>query len=415
MQTVVLAAGEGTRIRPLTANRPKPSLPVTNRSLLAHTLSAAVDAGATSITLVVGYEKDAIVDAIGDEFEHTPVEYVVQDVPRGTAHAVRTAKPTLDDEPFAVLNGDVLYDVDSLETLFESGPAVGSYRVDDPSNYGVLTTADDPSQRVTGVVEKPDDPPSNLINTGSYVFPADAQAWLDVNQSDRGEMELTDVLDRTCAEYDVDAVPFERWLDVGRPWELLEANEWKLEELDTDLRGTVSDDATLRGAVVVEEGAHVKEGVTIEGPALIREGATVGPNAYVRGSTVVGPDARVGHSVEVKNSVLMAGATVGHLSYVGDSILGRDVNFGAGTTVANLRHGDEDVKTVVKGEVTSTNRRKFGVVLGDGAKTGINTTLNAGVMLPAGSRTMPDETILRTPASDDADASESESATRQTD
>ena len=156
-----------------------------------------------------------------------------------------------------------------------------------------------------------------------------------------------------------------------------------------------SDDADLRGPVVVEEGAAIEPGVVIEGPALIRSGAHVGPNAYVRGATLFGEDSEVGHAVEIKNSVIMRESNVPHLSYVGDSLLGRDVNFGAGTTVANLRHDDEPVEQTVKGERVSTGRRKYGVVVGDGAKTGIETSLSPGVVLSPGARTEPNEWVSR--------------------
>jgi len=151
----------------------------------------------------------------------------------------------------------------------------------------------------------------------------------------------------------------------------------------------------VSGAVVGEDGARIRSGTYVEGPVVIREGADVGPNAYVRGATVLGPDARVGNAVEVKNSVLMEGATVGHLSYVGDSILGRDVNFGAGTVVANLRHDDESIRMTVKDERVDTGRRKLGVVAGDDVKTGIDTSLNAGLSLSTGARSEPGETVLR--------------------
>ncbi|MFB6077868.1 MAG: bifunctional sugar-1-phosphate nucleotidylyltransferase/acetyltransferase [Halarchaeum sp.] len=392
MQTVVLAAGKGTRMRPFTDTQPKPTLPVAGRPLIAHTLAAAVAAGASSLTVVVSPRSDAVEDAVGDSFAGVPVTYVVQEVPRGTADAVATAADELDDGPFVVLNGDALYDDDSLADLYEATPAVGAYRVDDPTSYGVLTVE---SERVTGVVEKPADPPSDLVNAGAYAFPAEAQAWLDVSESERGELELTDVLARTCDTTDVRAVPFERWLDVGRPWELLEANEWKVADADPGIEGDVHPDAVLSDDVYVAPGATVRAGVVIDGPAYVDSGATVGPNAYVRGATYLGPDAKVGHAVEVKNSVLMEGATVGHLAYVGDSVLGRDVNFGAGTKVANLRHDDQPVKLTVKGERVSTGRRKFGVVCGDDAKTGINTSLNAGVTLDTAAHTTPGETVTR--------------------
>jgi UDP-N-acetylglucosamine diphosphorylase/glucosamine-1-phosphate N-acetyltransferase len=391
MQTVILAAGQGTRMRPLTESIPKPMLPVGSRPLVAHTADAAVDAGASELIVVVGYEADAVREFFGAEYRGVPVTFAEQDDQRGTADAVRAARPYLDG-PFAVLNGDNLYEPEDIESLFDAAPSIAAIRVEDPSSYGVLSTD---APRVTGIVEKPRDPPTNLANAGAYVFPAEATALLDVDESDRGEYELTDVVSQTIDRTNVTAVELDRWLDVGRPWELLEANEWKLSELDRDVRGQVADDADLRGRVVVEAGATIEPGVVIEGPALVREGAHIGPNAYVRGRTLLGSDTRVGQSVEIKNSVLMEGTNVPHLSYVGDSVLGRDVNFGAGTNVANLRHDDEPVRVTVKGDRVSTGRRKFGVVVGDETKTAINTSLNAGVVLSSGSVTEPGESVLR--------------------
>jgi bifunctional UDP-N-acetylglucosamine pyrophosphorylase/glucosamine-1-phosphate N-acetyltransferase len=391
MQTVILAAGQGTRMRPLTDRRPKPMLPVADRPLMAHTADAAVEAGATELLLVVGYEADAVRGYFGDEYRNTPVRYAVQAEQRGTAHAVRAAREHIEGA-FAVLNGDDIYDPDSVTRLFEGGPAVGTYEVENPRPYGVFDIADGV---VEGIVEKPADPPSNRVNVGAYVLPAEARGWLDVEESERGEEEITDVLARVVDERSVRAVGVDRWMGVGRPWELLEANEWQLGDLDRGIRGEVAPTADLRGDVVVEEGATVEPGVVVEGPVLVRAGAHVGPNAYVRGHTLLGEGVRVGNAVEVKNSVLMTGAAVPHLSYVGDSVIGREVNLGAGTTVANLRHDDEAVRVTVKGDRVSTGRRKFGVVVGDGAKTGVETTLNAGVTLSTEARVEPNATVTR--------------------
>jgi bifunctional UDP-N-acetylglucosamine pyrophosphorylase/glucosamine-1-phosphate N-acetyltransferase len=391
MQAVILAAGEGTRMRPLTHSTPKPMLPVADRPLVAHTADAAVEAGADELVLVVGYEADDVRAYFGEEYAGVPVSFAVQEEQLGTGHAVASAREHIDGD-FAVLYGDNLYDVEGVVDLFERGPSVAAYRVENPTNYGVLTLEGD---HVVDIVEKPDDPPTELANAGAYVFPEEARDWLDVPMSERGEHEFTDVLARVIDEHDVRAVEVERWMDVGRPWELLEANEWKLGEQSSRVDGEVRGDADLRGAVVVEEGAVVEAGVTVEGPALIRSGADVGPNAYVRGATVVGEGCHVGHGVELKNSVLLSDADVPHLSYVGDSLLGPDVNLGAGTQVANLRHDDADVRQTVKGDRVSTGRRKYGVVAGDGAKTGVNTSLAPGVVLSAGATTRPGETVDR--------------------
>jgi UDP-N-acetylglucosamine diphosphorylase/glucosamine-1-phosphate N-acetyltransferase len=401
MDVVILAAGEGTRMRPLTDRRAKPMLPVADRPLVAHTADAAAAAGASELVFVVGYEGEDVREYFGDTYRGVPVSYAVQAEQLGTAHAVRAASGHLDG-PFVVLNGDDLYDPGAIERLFAGGPAVGTYEVDDPRPYGVFDLAETSNAGATGdtvevtnIVEKPADPPSNRVNVGAYVFPAAAREWLDVPQSDRGEHEITDVLARVLEEFDVRAVGVDRWLGVGRPWELLEATEWKLGDLHRRIEGSVAASAELRGDVVVEAGATVEPGVVVEGPVLVRAGSEVGPNAYVRGHTLLCEDVHVGHAVEIKNSVLMTGAAVPHRSYVGDSVLGRGVNFGAGTTVANLRHDDDPVRVTVKGERISTGRRKFGVVVGDGAKTGIDTSLNAGVTLGTDVHTKPGETVER--------------------
>ena len=391
MQAVVLAAGTGSRMRPLTDTLPKPMLPVAGRPICGHVARDAVSAGADELVLVVGYEAQTVRDYFGSEYEGVPVTYVEQPARRGTADALRVARAELDGA-FAVLNGDNLYDAASLRRLFESGPAVGATRVAEPSNYGVLDVTDGV---VTGIVEKPEEPPSSLVNAGAYAFPLEATEWLDVTESDRGEYEITDVLARVICERAVTPVEFEQWLDVGRPWELLAANEWKLAEQVTRIDGEVAADADLADGVVVEAGATVHAGVTIAGPARICAGAEVGPNAYLRGAVYVGPGAKVGHGVEVKNSVVMTDAAVPHLSYVGDSLLAPNVNLGAGTQVANLRHDDEAVELTVKGERVSTGRRKFGAVFGPGAKTGINTSVNAGVTFSAGATSAPGEVVLR--------------------
>lgn len=390
MQAVILAAGEGTRMRPLTESVPKPMLPVADRPLVAHTADATVDAGADELVLVVGYEAERVREHFGSEYRGVPVSYAVQEEQLGTAHAAAAAREHL-SEDFVVVNGDDLYDAAAIAALFDACPAVGAYRVDDPRPYGVFSIEGD---RVTGVVEKPDDPPSDRVNVGAYHFPADAADWLaEVDLSERGEYEITDVVERVVDAYDVTAVPVQRWMGVGRPWELLEANEWKLAELERRVDGDVHEDAVLRGDVVVEAGATVEPGVVVEGPALLRSGADVGPNAYVRGATLLAEETHVGNGVELKNTVVMRGSNVPHLSYVGDSVLGEDVNLGAGTQVANLRHDGAAVRTTVKGERVSTGRRKFGVVAGPRAKTGVNTSLDPGVVLGADATTTPGESV----------------------
>jgi bifunctional UDP-N-acetylglucosamine pyrophosphorylase/glucosamine-1-phosphate N-acetyltransferase len=395
MYGVVLAAGQGTRMRPLTDDRPKPLLPAAGRPLLEHVFDACLDV-VEEFVVVIGYRGGDVEAHFGERYRDVPITYVTQDDPAGTAHAIAQVRPVVDDR-FIVLNGDVLVDATLPKALADTaGHAIATTPVENPQSYGVVSVGAD--GRLEDIVEKPAEPPTNLANVGCYAFDSSVFEYIDrTEQSARGEYEITETLELLLADgHEVSVVEYDgHWLDVGRPWELLAANERLLGSIDRRIRGDVAADAQLEGAVVVEAGATVREGVVIEGPAIVSAGAEVGPNAYIRGSTALGRDAHIGHGVEVKNSILMADAAVPHLSYVGDSILGRDVNLGAGTNVANLRHDDESIRMTVKGERVDTGRRKLGVVLGDGVKTGINTSLNAGVKVGSDVTIGPGAVVLK--------------------
>jgi UDP-N-acetylglucosamine diphosphorylase/glucosamine-1-phosphate N-acetyltransferase len=388
-------------MRPLTDTRPKPLVPVGEKTLVEGVMEVCAP-HVDGFVVVVGYMSEEVRTEVGDEFDGKEVEYVVQEERAGTADAVAEAANMV-GKRFLVTNGDLVFSSDTVGRLVEEeGNAVSVKGVEQPSEYGVVETKqgdgeDDGDTEAVGIVEKPDEPPTDLANAGVYVFDRDALDYVrGTSRSERGEEEITSsIADMMEDGYRFGVVEHDYWLDVGYPWDLLKANGLVLTGSERRIEGVVENGATLKRNVVVEEGARVLSGAYIEGPVLVREGAEVGPNAYVRGATVVGEDVEVGNSVEVKNSVLMRGTSVSHLSYVGDSVLGEDTNFGAGTVVANLRHDDGNVGARVKGDTVDTGRRKFGVVVGDGAKTGINTSLNAGVRVGVGETTAPGETVMK--------------------
>jgi UDP-N-acetylglucosamine diphosphorylase/glucosamine-1-phosphate N-acetyltransferase len=388
-------------MRPLTDTRPKPLVPVGEKTLVEGVMEVCAP-HVDGFVVVVGYMSEEVRTEVGDEFDGKEVEYVVQEERAGTADAVAEAANMV-GKRFLVTNGDLVFSSDTVGRLVEEeGNAVSVKGVEQPSEYGVVETKqgdgeDDGNKEAVGIVEKPDEPPTDLANAGVYVFDRDALDYVrGTSRSERGEEEITSsIADMMEDGYRFGVVEHDYWLDVGYPWDLLKANGLVLTGSERRIEGVVENGATLKRNVVVEEGARVLSGAYIEGPVLVREGAEVGPNAYVRGATVVGEDVEVGNSVEVKNSVLMRGTSVSHLSYVGDSVLGEDTNFGAGTVVANLRHDDGNVGARVKGDTVDTGRRKFGVVVGDGAKTGINTSLNAGVRVGVGETTAPGETVMK--------------------
>ena len=140
------------------------------------------------------------------------------------------------------------------------------------------------------------------------------------------------------------------WIDVGRPWELIEVNEELIGKLKTEIKGTVEAGAVIHGEVFLDEGSVIKAGVYIEGNVYIGKNCDIGPNSYIRGNTYFGDNVHVGNAVEIKNSIIMENTNVSHLSYVGDSVIGSNCNIAAGTNIANLRFDNATIKTKIKNQ-----------------------------------------------------------------
>jgi len=374
-------------MRPLTASRPKVMLPVAGRPFLEHIILRAKAAGADKIILVVGYHGDAVRSCFGDGSRlGLQVEYALQDEQLGTGHALLAAQDLADDS-FLVLNGDVLPDEPSLLSLASRCPSVSAIRVEDPRRYGVFSCH---QGRLGSVVEKSSSPPSNLANAGIYHFGASIfEALRSVQLSERGEYELTDALNLLAARESIAMVELSSWMEIGRPWDILTANEILLSEQTSQILGEIEAGAMLKGSVSVGQGSIIRSGAYIQGPVLIGQDCDIGPNCYIRPTTCIGDRVRVGNAVEVKNSAIMNGSKIGHLSYVGDSVIGEGCNFGAGTICSNLRHDRKNIKSYVKGERVDSGRRKLGAVMGDNVMTGINTSIYPGTVIEPGFRGLP--------------------------
>ncbi|MFD1647807.1 sugar phosphate nucleotidyltransferase [Haloarchaeobius litoreus] len=392
MQTVILAAGDGTRLNPLTDATPKPLLPVGPGSLLAETARTAVEAGASALYIAVPPDYRRFHDELGDTIDGVPVTFAVQPRPVGTADAVQRATKYFDG-PFAVLPGDALLDRASIRTLFERAPAVGV----DPESEPVTTAVGDGGQPDAMHRSREWNLPGRP--TGACALPAPAHDRLEVGICETGEREFADVLSRLVGEVDMEPVEHRYVVDVDRPWDLLSAAEvgletWAAETREPPHAGTVSERARLTGAVRVATGARVGDGVVVDGPVIIDAGTTVAPNAIIRGPSYIGPDVEIGHAAEVTRSVLQRGSSVGHAAFVADSIVGANASLAPGTTVANRRHDGETVVARAGQERVPTGRAAFGAVVGPRVSTGIDTSIDAGVTLSTGSHTEPDECVL---------------------
>ncbi len=389
MKAVLLAAGVGERLMPITASRPKHLIKVGGKPILQFCLEAVKRAGINEAIVVTHYMSEAIRSYFGDDGGlGLKLIYVEQKAILGTGNAAEVAEPYVDGD-FVLIYGDLLFGQDAFKQVlshFKKGKTaavMGVVPVDRPENYGIIEQ--NPEGKVKRIVEKPTagKAPSNLANAGIYAFSKDVFDKIkQTKASIRGEWELTDAITMLAEEGKTvlsSQLSKDDWFDVGRPWDLLEANNWALKRIDYKVLGTVEQGAHLIGPVSVAESARVRSGAYIEGPAFIDEEADVGPNCYIRAGTSLGKKVRVGNSVEIKNSIIMDGTHVGHLSYVGDSIVGEKCNLGAGTITANLRLDSANIKMMIKNKVVDSGRRKLGVVMGDFVKTGIKASFLPGV------------------------------------
>ncbi|MDY6834848.1 MAG: bifunctional sugar-1-phosphate nucleotidylyltransferase/acetyltransferase [Chloroflexota bacterium] len=380
MEAVILAAGEGERMRPLSVTRPKVMIPVANKPLLEHLMLNFRTAGISEFVFVVGYREDVVRDYFGDgESWGTNIRYVRQEEQRGTADALWCVRGMV-GERFLLANGDAVPGIDDLCRIVESeGLSVGVAEVPNAKGLGVVEVADG---RIVRIHEKVAKPTTNLANAGVYLLTTDIfQAVEETGQSTRGEYEIVDslhwLIDRGFSiKYDV----FDTWLHLTHPWEILSANETLLSGLEPSNDAHVESNATLHGAVSIGTGTTIKSGSYIVGPVIIGSHCDIGPNCFIRPATAIGDHCHIGAAVEIKNSLIMKNSKVPHHNYVGDSIIGEDCNLGSGTKIANLRFDKKDIK--IRGR--STGRRKLGAILGDGVQTGINASINAGSIISPG-------------------------------
>jgi UDP-N-acetylglucosamine diphosphorylase/glucosamine-1-phosphate N-acetyltransferase len=376
-KAVILAAGEGNRMRPLTFTRPKVMLSIANRPILEHLLLEMQLASIHDFILVVGYHDEQVRDYFGNGSAWgLNIQYFNQTIQLGTADALRTVQSFL-NENFILANGDVIIDHLDIQRLIAlSGNAMTVVELPDVTGLGVVRGKDG---RVEHIFEKSVAPPSHLANAGLYLFTPEIFTAIEKTpKSSRGEYEITDSIQILIdGGVNVGYQIIESWLDFSYPWDLLTANEKILAELKSQSAAIIEPNVVLKNSVSIGSGTVVRSGSYIVGPVIIGRNCDIGPNCYIRPSTAIADDCHIGASVEVKNSTILSGTKIPHFNYVGDSIIGANCNLGAGTKIANLKLDKSNI--IVNG--IDTQRRKLGAIIGDNVQTGINSSINAGTLI----------------------------------
>ena len=378
MKCVILAAGEGKRMHPLTFTRPKVMLPIANKPILEWNFLNAIDAGLTEFVFIVGYKSEMVRNYFGDGTNwNASIDYVNQGKALGTAHAIGTVENFVDD--FIVLCGDTIFGKEDFQNITKNKMCMGLVEVENAKEYGVVKLE---GKRIVQIHEKMENPISNVINAGIYHFDSNIFGYIHkTGKSPRGEYEITDSINLLIKEESMEGIFLKEWRDVVYPWHLLDANEEILKKSEGEIEGDISENATLTEAVIVGKNSKILPGSYIEGPVVIGSDCKIGPNCYIRPYTSIGNSCHVGNACEIKNSIIMDSSNVPHQNYVGDSVIGQNCNLGAGTKIANLRLDKKNINTILNGKKLDTNRRKLGVIMGDDVQTGINSAVDVGTII----------------------------------
>jgi len=353
MQGVILAAGNGTRLMPMTLTRSKPMMTIANKPFvewLYQTMKKCVK----EVVFVVRPEQQDIIDHFQGR-----ARFVYQKKPLGTGDALLQCENVVTGR-FLLANGDILVTENEMRDMARSKEnTVSAFHTDKPQEFGIFEAdISGKDKKALCIEEKPANPQGDLANAGVYVLDTDIFNALKSNKkSKRKENELVSAL-----SFPTKLHVFDKWCHISYPWDILEANKFVLKEHGSQ----------------IHHSATIREGAYIEGNVAIGKNAVIGPNCFIRDYSSIGENCKVGNAVEIKNSVIMENSFVSHLSYVGDSIIGRNCNIAAGTIFANLRLDKKTIGMKVNGKYVDSGRKKLGAVVADGVQFGTNCTVMPG-------------------------------------
>lgn len=327
---LILSGGFGTRLRPLTYSQQKQLIPVANKPILFYCIEDLIDAGVREIGIVVGPNKEQVMEKVNSIEWDAEIEFIYQGYPHGLAHAVKISKDFLDDDKFVMYLGDNILKggINKFVEKFSKSKAVANLLltpVDNPQEYG-LALVDEQKKVIVKLVEKPKVPISNLSIVGIYgLTPIIFEAIDNIKPSWRNQLEITDALQWLIDNgYTIEYEMVEGWWkDTGRPEDILEANRLVLDEMEGKIEGKIEKQVVLRGRVKIERGAIIRGETEIKGPCVIGKNSLI-KDSYIGPYTSIGDNCKI-VGTEIEDSVIMEKTEIFHGGRIINSLIGREV------------------------------------------------------------------------------------------
>jgi bifunctional UDP-N-acetylglucosamine pyrophosphorylase/glucosamine-1-phosphate N-acetyltransferase len=385
MKALVLTAGEGQRLRPLTAKRSKSMLMIAGRPVLQYIIDSLVENGIRDIIIVVGHGREELIDHFqmgGDQ--DVRIRYVIQHKQEGVENAILTARDELDGEKrFLLVNGDVLVEPKMVSRTLSNHESMKSdvtmlvTLVSNPEQFGTVKIGSN------GVVEKlvekggPERYVSNYAVAGISVFTTDILSLLEehVTMEKTFEQFIADGRQVSAAVWE------KEWAEFTWPWDILNANRIVMDRQLLGKGSYIAESADVHPSVVIEGSVHIGEGsiirpnTTLRGPVYIGKRVYVGNNSLIRDYCSLCDGVKIGYSVEMRNTMVFDRVNVGRMTYLADSIIGADTCIEAGAQLWNWRPGKDPLFLKNETETVQVPQDKFGAIIGDHVNIGVNVSI----------------------------------------
>ena len=371
MKAVILAAGEGKRLRPFTETLPKVMLPVSNKPIIEYVFDAVKKCGINEIIVVVGYKKEVIMQYFKD-YKGPKITYVTQDKQLGTAHALLQTKNYI-NEPFIVLSGDNIIDEKSISKLIndESDYSILIKEYLHPSKYGVVYIE---NGKLKEIVEKPKENLGKYISTGLYKLPKSIFKNIEEKTS-QGIYDLSSVIESIVDKGQIiNTIVTDSWMDVVYPWDLIYLNEVMIHNASSSTSGKIEKGVTIKGNVSIGKDTTIYSGCYIVGPVIIGEGCELGPNTCIFPSTTIGNNTVIHPFSQIRNSVIMKDVRVGSNCFIKNSIVGQ------GSIIENSFSTRDGMATIeIEGEYNKL--KDIGAMIGEDCNIGSHVVIEPGIII----------------------------------